>query len=1638
MRTVTRAVLGTLALGFMLFASDAHATPTACQREISKAYAKFTQTRLKLSTRCHDAVLSGKPVGPCPDQKTATAIAKAESKLRSAIDNKCGGPDHVCGAGTDESLASIGWNTAACPNFEHGSCTNPIADCGDVADCLVCVGKAAVDQAADLYYAHLQPNGSSDVVRCQREIGKSAVKAFRAESKAMQKCADARLAGTASGSCPDGKATAAVTSARAKAIAKICRACGGSNGACGGGDDITPATIGSGATCPSVTVPGGNACGGSISDLQSLVSCVGCVTAFKAECTDALAAPMLGTYPASCNADPNATPTPGSGVPTPTPTSTPTLCGNGTLDAGEQCDGANASACPGQCTADCRCPVACVLPARVPEVMNLEFLPGLDSDNGWTGIANDVPYGNDQPFGAGRLANCDWNLDSPTCGQCDVVGSTQYRGAVKNCLCSNLGNRDASSRTPCNPEGPSCGGGETCECYQGAVLPVSSGGAPGCIINRFTQPLTGTVNVALAGTHAGESDLSIRVESAVHNGLGIAKPCPQCVGDPVFADGVKGGTCDVGPRAGQPCDVAGTHDLFGTVTFDCPPYVAANIGYLDIRAPHESTGTTVLPRGTRCTAQAGVDCACNTCATAAAEPCNGNADCPAGIACGGRRCIGGTKNGTPCTNSSECDGGGLCNRPGEPTQPNACNDGVCSPNASDPNGPDEGVCEAGPIDRLCSLEPYRSCSVDGDCNPPPAGNCSDCASGQVCEASLRQCFLDPISRTGTPGVQTAIVGGAYCMTPVASASINKVSGWPGPGTVRIPVKRFFGPASCGNGALDSGEQCDTGHDAACPGACQPDCRCPAAPTCGDGQRNQPTEQCDGIDAAACPGACTSDCACGGATCGNGAKEAGEQCDGADDAACPGACQGDCTCGPFCGDGHVDSGEQCDGAGSTACPPAACQANCTCGPYCGNNQIDPGEDCDGTGTGSCAGSCQSDCHCAAVCGDNHRETGELCDGTDDSLCPGKCSSVCTCPGLGEVTLSTRPGADLDAGWTGVADNFQLQTGAVIRGELSGCDGQTDMTCDFFANVGSFCSGDPSRSCVSDDECSGAGTCTISYYGPPLPASAGGVPACVLIRFATDATGTYDLTTGAASMDLTFNAQAFLGVSTSQPCPICDCGKANLADCQIGDSGTCAGSGVIGSPPCTVQGNGPGGPTSLDCPPSSSLNVSGNGLVLPVHPLTTGHVSTPSNQPCDGSGHTGEGCWCDGQPQANACQTACDGGSNDAGPCDTDADCPGAPAGACKPLCRQIPSAAVGEAECPAGPVDRTCAGAPEISCTNDGGCPTGKGPCAAHNRRCFLDPIVKQGVAGTSSDTLVATFCVAETGSSTINTVAGLPGPGAISIPNTVDARLCGDGVVNRPQEECDRSDDSNCPGSCLPNCLCQRTCGNNTVEFGEQCDGLSDSACPGQCAPPTSASACTCPPVCGDGFIGAGEQCDPGGVGGNPPPNDDLCPGLCTNCTCPVQVPSCGNNKLDAGEACDEPAIGCGPFQACLGCLQCFPPPDILPPISGVCGDLNITPGETCELPAQGCPAGTLCNQCTSCVPAIPFCGNLNIEPGEACELPALGCGPNQLCALCQGCVDVPIAICGNRNIEPGEVCELPQIGCGLLQGCFACQACLP
>ncbi len=50
-----------------------------------------------------------------------------------------------------------------------------------------------------------------------------------------------------------------------------------------------------------MTVPGGPSCANpAVDTLDELVDCVNCVTEFKVDCLDALAAPLVKAYPPEC------------------------------------------------------------------------------------------------------------------------------------------------------------------------------------------------------------------------------------------------------------------------------------------------------------------------------------------------------------------------------------------------------------------------------------------------------------------------------------------------------------------------------------------------------------------------------------------------------------------------------------------------------------------------------------------------------------------------------------------------------------------------------------------------------------------------------------------------------------------------------------------------------------------------------------------------------------------------------------------------------------------------------------------------------------------------------------------------------------------------------------------------------------------------------------------------------------------------------------------------------------------------------------------------------------------------------------------------------------------------------------------
>jgi cysteine-rich repeat protein len=124
------------------------------------------------------------------------------------------------------------------------------------------------------------------------------------------------------------------------------------------------------------------------------------------------------------------------------------------------------------------------------------------------------------------------------------------------------------------------------------------------------------------------------------------------------------------------------------------------------------------------------------------------------------------------------------------------------------------------------------------------------------------------------------------------------------------------PASCGDGVVDGGEDCDDGNAIGCDG-CDQECRLESGWICGDGiVSGECGEECDdgtGNDDAL-PNACRTDCRA--AHCSDGVVDDGEACDDGNPASCDG-CSDHCVAEPglACGDGipEVLCGEQCDDA-----------------------------------------------------------------------------------------------------------------------------------------------------------------------------------------------------------------------------------------------------------------------------------------------------------------------------------------------------------------------------------------------------------------------------------------------------------------------------------------------------------------------------------------------------------------------------------------------------------------------------------------------------------------------------------------------------------------------------------------------------
>jgi cysteine-rich repeat protein len=164
---------------------------------------------------------------------------------------------------------------------------------------------------------------------------------------------------------------------------------------------------------------------------------------------------------------------------------------------------------------------------------------------------------------------------------------------------------------------------------------------------------------------------------------------------------------------------------------------------------------------------------------------------------------------------------------------------------------------------------------------------------------------------------------------------------------------------CGNGELDelAGEECDDGaaNSDTRADACRTTCREPA---CGDGAVDSDEDCDDGNDVSG--DGCDAGCFVEEGVCGNRIVEGDEECDDGNQRDGDG-CDVDCLLEEgVCGDGVEDADEDCDeGPRNSDVLPDRCRTDCTF-PECGDGVVDPGEgeECEPPGTLLCDADCAS--------------------------------------------------------------------------------------------------------------------------------------------------------------------------------------------------------------------------------------------------------------------------------------------------------------------------------------------------------------------------------------------------------------------------------------------------------------------------------------------------------------------------------------------------------------------------------------------------------------------------------------------------------------------------------------------------------
>lgn len=1011
-----------------------------CYSAMAKVIGQHTAASAKAMATCLNAVLDGTSASPCPDATAQAAIDSSAAKVMKGTAKACQSTcspsgvtcigsaecppldDRVenCTAGGKNPFEAndMGFPGAYCERLIGGTFRNP----EDFGTCAESLGRLVGDEILANAYGPLDQVVpvvlTAEAEKCLASIVKTTTKTAAKLASTVASCRVPQLTSATPSLSPDAcptediKTQSAITKGLAKVSDAVAKSC-------------TDSTVQELAICGQVrgaTV--------SVADAQTCLVEMVRQAAYSTE--------DVGLRPYATLSVINAA----------FPKTSPARCGDGIVNQtrsqfqliGEECDGADDDACPGECLPpgdlfQCTC-------GNILRLRGFAVASEIDLDTGWTGLSHNSPgtngtgpmstltgcdcsqfgttstdagtcigtstdavcnvYAEVQPLCASRtgsgqscdeLGNEDGNPTDADCSYCDDFasnGGDYCTGKARFCVGgSNSGDR---CNQPSDCTGGTCNG--TGQCVDGPFAGNGCGSNQNCGICLGGTNAGGTCSLP-ANCPGGACEVHACGTKECIGGANSGNPCTsdsQCTGGRCAktsdclsqcydADGVAQGSCwqqsDCAPA--QVCRGRCNTDDVCSFRYNSAPLPLVGGG----------TGTCVLSRhmnnitGTRniVTGESAINYDMRS-VTFLAEELNSR-PCPV---CGG---------------FCDADSGSLAGA-------------VCEGNCTGP----EKECRFGP-------NLGNSCVDNSDCGdfPCAAVACrfdSDCATGTCSDQDSAEC------RGGTCRLDLTCAGGVHDGEACRIEAPTRF------GTTSVDCPPNDG-VKLGNGLEISwtpltSETVTLEEEAACNAPGYENYTCNCVDTSGSGsvptRPNNCNAACNDSDAEYFARPCIDFTRCVGGT------EDGAACD--EDADCSGG--GTCSDDPkTCGDGSTGacSVERCVGgsnAGDACIGPQGCPGGTCAAPAC---TVGDAGACDSGQDGAChPASCTSDANC---------DGGATCSDT----CPaGRCVPLCAlrgiCEGGEKAGLNCVLDSDCAAGGSCVKDD--PEEGACAVGSAFHCNGK----------------------------------------------------------------------------------------------------------------------------------------------------------------------------------------------------------------------------------------------------------------------------------------------------------------------------------------------------------------------------------------------------------------------------------------------------------------------------------------------------------------------------------------------------------------------------------------------------------------------